>query len=75
MSYQVDFTNVGREKHSWTAVVPMATHNHLLLAIRERGALMSDDVSIIFSSDGGVIYAGFHKVGTFTFSPTPENGT
>ncbi len=75
MPYQIHFANVGRGKRSWSTVIPILTHSHLLYAIRESGALKSDDISFTFSSHSGVIYAGFHKVGTFTITAGPQNGT
>lgn len=63
--YTVVFENVGRRKETWSAqckesLTDEELYNFMYSQVKKHG-VMSDDIEFL----GGVIYAGFHAIGTF----------
>lgn len=64
---KVQFSNVGRDKKSWTAEVPAnddktVSQGRLREAVRKQRAIMSKDVEF---DNGGVFVGGFRIVGEY----------
>lgn len=69
---EVQFTDVGREKKSWTDKLKKLTHRSLLKSVRSNARLMSRHIDFDIDKDGkGFIFAGLHCVGTFVVKADP----
>ena len=65
---KVEFTNVGRNKKSWIADLPVVNDARLHEAVKKSGALASRDIDFTFEDDeqsGEVLVGGFRAVGTW----------
>ena len=63
--YSVTFSNVGRTKATFSAVVPALSERHLLRLVRPH--LRSRDISLTWDDArrSGCVFAGFQSVGEF----------
>lgn len=62
----VTFTNIGRYKKTWSQQLATASHGSLVAAIKEKGALLSNDIDFTWNEAGtqATVFAGIRPVGT-----------
>ena len=70
----IHFSNVGRDKSSWTAEIKNPSESALAKEAKRGGRLMSRDVDVELNDDcsaGVVIVGGWRTVGSFTIERKP----
>jgi hypothetical protein len=69
----VNFSNVGRNKRSWSKTFPQGvTTGHIAREAKRNGGLMSSEVDAELNDGGSmghIIVGGWRVVGTFTITP------
>jgi len=66
----IHFTNVGRDKLTWSVDLPAMTLTALIAEVKQHRALLSHDLE--FDFDNQRIYAGIRTVGEIRIDGEPQ---
>lgn len=66
---KIQFTEVGRDKKSWTAEIKELTESAIVRQVKKGKAILSSGIEAILNEDGKtgyIIVGGFRTVGQFS---------